>query len=68
MVETVTVSSKGQGTISKFRRELGINEGERLLIMRDGKEIKFIPLPKLSSLVGVDEELFRGRKPSRERP
>ncbi|MEM2982009.1 MAG: AbrB/MazE/SpoVT family DNA-binding domain-containing protein [Candidatus Bathyarchaeia archaeon] len=67
MVETVTVSSKGQVTIpSKLRRELGINEGERLLIMRDGKAIKVIPLPKLSSLAGVDEELFRGRKPSRE--
>ncbi|MBS7626613.1 hypothetical protein KEJ51_06210 [Candidatus Bathyarchaeota archaeon] len=34
--------------------------------MRGGKAIKVILLPKLSSLAGVDEELFRGRKPSRE--
>ena len=25
-----------------------------------------IPIPKLSELAGVDEEVFRGRKPSKE--
>ena len=67
MVETVTVTSKGQVTIpSRLRRELRIVEGEKLLIIREGNAIKIIPLPKLSSLAGVDEEVFKGRKPSEE--
>lgn len=67
MVETVTVTSKGQVTIpSRLRRELGIVEGERLLIVREGNAIKIIPVPKLSKLAGVDEEIFRGKKPSEE--
>ncbi len=28
--------------------------------------MKIVPLPKLSKLAGVDEEIFRGRKPSAE--
>jgi len=67
LVETVTVTSKGQVTIpSRLRRELGIVEGERLLIVREGNAIKIIPVPKLSKLAGVDEEIFRGKKPSEE--
>lgn len=67
MVETVTVTSKGQVTIpSRLRRELRIVEGEKLLIIRQGNAIKIIPVPKLSKLAGVDEEIFRGRKPSEE--
>ena len=67
MVETVTVTSKGQVTIpSKLRRELRITEGEKLLIIREGNAIKVVPLPKLSKLAGVDEEIFRGKKPSEE--
>ena len=67
MVETVTVTSKGQVTIpSKLRRELRIVEGEKLLIIREGNAIKIIPLPKLSKLAGVDEEVFKGKKPSEE--
>lgn len=67
MAETVTVSSKGQITIpSKLRRELRIVEGEKLLVIREGDAIKIIPVPKLSRLAGVDQEVFRGRKPSEE--
>lgn len=67
MVETVTVTSKGQVTIpSRLRRELRIVEGEKLLVIREGNAIKIIPVPKLSKLAGVDEEVFKGRKPSEE--
>jgi len=67
LVETVTVTSKGQVTIpSRLRRELRIVEGERLLITREGNAIKIVPLPKLSRLAGIDAEVFRGRKPSKE--
>lgn len=67
MLETVTVTSKGQVTIpSRLRRELRIVEGEKLLVFRDRNAIKIIPVPKLSRLAGVDEEVFRGRKPSEE--
>ena len=67
MVETVTVTSKGQVTIpSKLRKELKIVEGEKLVITREGNTIKIIPVPKLSELAGVDEALFKGRKPSKE--
>lgn len=67
LVETVTVTSKGQITIpSGLRRELRIVKGEKLLIVREGNVIKMIPVPKLSSLAGVDKEVFEGRKPSEE--
>jgi AbrB family looped-hinge helix DNA binding protein len=67
LVETVTVTSKGQVTIpSRLRRELRILEGEKLLIVREGNAIKIISVPKLSKLAGVDEEVFRDRKPSKE--
>lgn len=67
MAQIVTISSKGQVTIpSKMRRQLGIGKGERLLVTREENAIKLIPVPKLSELAGVDEELFRGRRPSKE--
>jgi len=67
LVETVTVTSKGQVTIpSRLRKELRIGEGEKLLVIREGNAIKIIPVPKLSELAGVDEEVFKGRKPSGE--
>jgi antitoxin PrlF len=65
LVETVTVTSKGQVTIpSKLRRDLKITEGEKLLIIREDETIRIIPIPKLSKLAGVDEELFKNKKPS----
>jgi len=67
MVETVTVTSKGQVTIpSELRRELEIGEGEKLIVVREGKAIKMIPVPRLSRLAGVDREVFRDRRPSKE--
>jgi len=67
MVETVTVTSKGQVTIpSKLRRDLKIADGEKLLVLREDDTIKLIPIPKLSKLAGVDEAIFKGRKPSVE--
>lgn len=63
----VTVSSKGQVTIpSKLRKQLGIAKGERFLVLMENNAIKLVPVPKLSKLAGVDEEVFRGRKPSEE--
>lgn len=67
MVETVTVTSKGQITIpSKLREELKITEGEKLLIIREGNIIKIIPMPKLSKMAGIDKEVFEGKKPSKD--
>ena len=67
MVETVTISSKGQVTIpSKLRKDLKLTEGEQLLVIREDDTIRFIPIPKLSKLAGVDEAIFKGRKPSAE--
>jgi AbrB family looped-hinge helix DNA binding protein len=63
----VTVSSKGQVTIpSKLRKRLRIVKGERFLVVQENSAIKLVPVPKLSKLAGVDEEVFRGRKPSEE--
>jgi len=67
MVETTTVTSKGQVTIpSRLRKELKITEGEKLLIIREGDAIKIIPMPKLSKLAGIDKELFKDKKPSKD--
>ena len=65
--ETVTVSSKGQVTLpSKLRKRLKITKGEKLLVVSEDNAIKLVPVPKLSELAGVDEELFANRKPSEE--
>jgi len=67
LVETVTVTSKGQVTIpSKLRKELKIVKGEKLLLVREGNIVKMIPVPKLSNLAGIDKKVFTGRKPSEE--
>jgi len=66
-MEIVTVTAKGQLTIPvDLRRELGITDGSKLIVVREGKTLKVMPVPKLSGLVGVDKELFKGRKPSKE--
>jgi len=49
-----------------LRRELEIEEGEKLIVVWEGKAIKMIPVPRLSRLAGVDREVFRGRRPSKE--
>ena len=66
-METITVTTKGQITIpADLRRELQISEGTKLIVTREGEALKIIPVPKLSQLAGVDKEIFKGRKPSRE--
>ena len=67
MVETVTVTAKGQVTIpAALRRKLGIAEGMRLIVVLEGEALKMIPVPKLSRLAGVDRGVFKGRRPSKE--
>ncbi len=64
-IDTVAISSKVQVTIpSKIRKQLGIGKGERLLVAREQNAIMLIPIPNLSELACVDEELFTGRRPS----
>ncbi|MDI6691057.1 MAG: AbrB/MazE/SpoVT family DNA-binding domain-containing protein [Candidatus Bathyarchaeota archaeon] len=66
-MQMVTVTAKGQITIpSELRKALGITEGANLIIVREGESLKIIPVPKLSKLAGIDKEIFRGRKPSKE--
>lgn len=63
----VVVSSKGQITIpSRLRKRWKIVKGERFLVVDEGDGIKLLPVPKLSKLAGVDADLFKGRKPSKE--
>jgi AbrB family looped-hinge helix DNA binding protein len=67
IMETVTVTAKGQITIpADLRRKLDIAEGEQLVIVCEGETLKLIPIPKLSKLAGVDKEIFKQRKPSKE--
>ena len=67
MTDTVTVTSKGQVTLpAKLRKRLKIVKGEKLLVVQEKNAIKLVPVPKLSKLAGVDEEVFKGRKPSEE--
>ena len=67
MTETVTVTSKGQVTLpAKLRKRLKIEVGEKLIVIQEKNAVKLVPVPKLSRLAGIDEELFKGRKPSKE--
>ena len=43
-----------------------IAKGEQLLIVKEDNVIKLVPVPKLSKLAGIDEEIFKGRKLSKE--
>lgn len=66
-METVTVTTKGQITIpADLRRKLEIGEGTKLIVTCEGGTLRIIPVPKLSQLAGVDEQVFKGRKPSKE--
>lgn len=66
-MEIVTVTTKGQITIpADLRRRLRIAEGTKLIVTREGEGLRLIPVPKLSRLASVDEEVFEGRKPSEE--
>jgi len=43
-----------------------MEKGERFLVLREGDSVRIIPVPKLSKLAGVDEQVFKGKKPSKE--
>jgi AbrB family looped-hinge helix DNA binding protein len=61
------VTSKGQVTLpSKLRKRLKIAKGEKLIVVQEKNAIKLVHVPKLSKLAGIDEEIFKGRKPSEE--
>ena len=67
VLEEVTVSAKGQVTLpSKVRKKMNIAKGEKLLLVKEDNAIKLVPIPKLSKLAGVDKDLFKGRKLSKE--
>lgn len=54
MVYTVSITSQGQISIpAKFRRELGLNNGKKALISRDGERLVVEPIQDLFSLKGV---------------
>ena len=67
VLEEVTVSAKGQVTLpSKVRKKMNIAKGEKLLLVKEDNTLKLVPIPKLSKLAGVDKDLFKGRKLSKE--
>jgi AbrB family looped-hinge helix DNA binding protein len=55
-MEIVKLSSKGQIVIPAWlRRELGLSEGDKLLIERRQEEVVLKPVVKLSKLRGIDK-------------
>ena len=67
MTETFTVTSKGQITLpTKLRKRLKIAKGEKLKVVQEKNAIKLVQVPKLSKLAAIDEEIFKGRRPSEE--
>jgi|LGOV01.1.fsa_nt_gb AbrB family looped-hinge helix DNA binding protein len=55
-MEIVKLSSKGQIVIPAWlRRELGLLEGDKLLIERRQEEVVLKPVVKLSKLRGIDK-------------
>ncbi len=43
-----------------------IKKGTRLVVVPEGDSIRLFRVQKLSELAGVDEEVFRGTKPSED--
>ncbi len=55
-MEIVKLSSKGQIVIPAWlRKELGLSEGDKLLIERRQEEVILKPMVKLSKLRGIDK-------------
>jgi len=54
---TVKVTRKGQTTIpSKFRKKLGIKQGDRLVVEATEKGVLFKVVPRLEDMAGIDAE------------
>ena len=52
--ETVTVNKRGQFTIpSKFRKQLRIREGTKLLVTQNESVLIARPLPDIDDLLGI---------------
>jgi AbrB family looped-hinge helix DNA binding protein len=52
--ERVTVNKKGQLTIpSKFRKQLDIKEGTKLLVTQEESSLVFRRLPEIDDLLGI---------------
>jgi AbrB family looped-hinge helix DNA binding protein len=55
-MEIVKLSAKGQIVIPAWlRKELGLSEGDKLLIERKQEEVILKPVVKLSKLRGIDK-------------
>jgi AbrB family looped-hinge helix DNA binding protein len=53
----VKVTRRGQTTIpAKFRKKLGIREGDKLVVEATEKGVLFKILPRLEDMAGVDAE------------
>jgi len=54
---TVKVTRKGQTTIpSKFRKKLGIKQGDCLVVEATEKGVLFKVVPRLEDMAGIDAE------------
>ena len=57
MTTTVKVTRKGQTTIpSKFRKKLGIKQGDCLVVEATEKGVLFKVVPRLEDMAGIDAE------------
>jgi len=55
-MDVVKLSAKGQIVIpARIRKELGLSEGDKLLIARRQGEVILTPIVKLSKLRGIDK-------------
>ena len=57
-MQTITISTKGQVVIpASIRKKLGLEKGEKLIIMEEGGYIKMVPPSDLTSLCGAWSDL-----------
>ena len=71
MAKEVVVTRRGQSTIpTEIRRELGIEEGSKLLVEVEGQKVILTKVPSLFDLAGTSklstEEAFRRLDSMRE--
>lgn len=67
MQAVVKVTRRGQTTIPlEFRKELGIEEGDELLVVKTREGILIKVIPRLEELAGVDAEFGDVKEVKRE--